>query len=120
MSERIFSDLTKTVVTEAGQSPVLGDGETINYDISLAGFGPPYSIHVQSEGGANPATREVFTLGVNSSPTSLIASAPVPVAGTPVVNQLPDVAHPRLRVAVVAGTPAPTGRVRVLISGVRN
>lgn len=116
MSERIFSDLSKTVDTEPGQSPVLGPGETINYDVNMAGYAPPYSVHVFPPAGLGTVSREILGL-FNGQEVVIEALAGAPL-GTLLKNDYADLPYSRIRVRLVGGTPPPNGRVLVQVNGV--
>lgn len=116
MSERIFSELTKTVDTEPGQSAVLGPGATINYDVSLAGYAPPFSVQVLPPNGLGSLTREILGF-VGDQEVVIEAAAGVPL-GTPLKNDYTDLPYTRIRVRLVAGTPPPNQRVLVQVNGI--
>ncbi len=118
MSERAFSDLTKTVDSEPGQSPVLGDGDTVDYDVNLTAFRAPYDVIVQAPAGANPPTVGIYSLGLNNVETELVAPAAITMNAKQ-INTITE-EHNRLRIKVAAGTPAPTVRILVQVNASRN
>lgn len=117
MSERIFSDLTKTNSSEPGQAPVLGAGETIDFDVILASFQPPYQVTVKAEGSAGTVQRAIFGLVLDEE-VQIQALASVSVGGAAVIDDLTTQGFSRLRVKLVAGSPPPNGRVLVQVNGV--
>jgi len=120
MGERIFSRQTKTPADPGapGQGPVLNNGQTVDFDMNMTGFGPPISVQTKAEGGAGTVTRTVLGL-VGNDEVSLDGPTPVTVGGAPNVFQIPATDGPfaRLRVRLIAGVTAPDGRVQVQVNG---
>lgn len=116
MSERIFSTLTKTVPSEEGQGPVLGDGETIDIDVNVAGYQAPFSVVLAGTFGSGSVTKQI--LGLVGSGEFNITSASALSSGTPDKTDVTGSSWSRLRIRLVAGTPAPNARILVQVNGI--
>lgn len=116
MSERIFSDKSKTVDTEPGQSPVLGNGETIDYTVNLTGYRAPFAVQVHPDAALGTVQREIVGL-VNGVEVPVVALGAAPV-GVVTQDDFATLPYTRIRVRLVAGNPAPDGRVLVQVNGI--